>query len=53
MPIEIRELNIRINVADAAASTPKTGDSASDVKKAIANTCAEMIAESKRKTKER
>jgi len=53
MPIEIRELNIRINVADQAAPSPNANGSSRDIKKMVAETCAEMIAESKRKNKER
>ncbi len=52
MPIEIRELNIRVNVTEQPSGESSSGTN-KDVKKMILDTCADMIAESKRKSKER
>jgi len=53
MPIEIRELNIRVNVAEQGNSKPSKKTPKNELKKFILDTCAEMIAESKQKSKER
>jgi hypothetical protein len=52
MPIEIRELNVRVNVIEKPSNESATSSSG-DIRKLIIDTCAEMIAESKRKIKER
>ena len=53
MPIEIKELHIKINVSDDSQSTASSGKSPAEKKDAIIQSCIEQIMSIQERKKER